>query len=914
MGKTRLAEEVAAVAECEHGVTVLEGRCVPYGEANVWWPVAEALRSTCEVNVGDPPEVAQQQVMARTKLGLPAESAAEIERVTTGLLHLMGYEGPLTGIDPARAREEVRRSLLTFIDGWARQRSVVVLLSDLHWADDPVLELADELLEHLASLPVVLIATARTDLFDRWKPKVGRHNQLVLNLDPLSRDATATLLESIAEGPVPDELRTVLLDRSGGNPFFLEELVSLLAESTGHDEDDAGVLPPAGSRELPHTLRGLLAARLDGLTVDERCSLEDASVLGRRGLVVALEIMGEEAHGTDRSRVDDAITGLVAKDLLIVEDARWSFRSDLVREVAYGMLTKADRARRHYGVAKWMESHTVASPADVDRIAYHFATAATLVDELGFVADMPGEIHERALTWLNRAVAQAETGELFPVVVKLATHALDLRRVPHDLREQFLLARARARINIRDLDDAQVDIDAAMKSAANVGDDKSRAAALTARGDLEQKIGDLEASMATLREAVGLYRSLDDEQGVAESLRTYGMARLFSGDAEGAAASFSEALDLYRALGDRRGEAWALQNLAWVAYSSGEATKAETWLIESVNTFTEIGDSGGLGWATGLLAFVRYHQGRHAEAETMAEQMYIEAGQRGDRWAEGMMGNLLALIRLWGGRAEESVPYGETAYKLFTDMRDWYGEMVSAGVLGRALIAVGRIDEGFAVLDASIRRADELSLEQAGLIADTQLVCAAAQAGMPERRRAGLQPPPPHGAPDNIGWVDWQVAESLLALQRGDAAEARERLEPVVADSPSAYAASVLALARSATGDADGARAISLKVAALESATYSDRIMAMLGGGLGQAQIGVEDVADAWLRTARELVDATEDRLLATVVRIAEARANQKLGRPDADDELRRAHLALSAMGINEGGWDTALRLAAGLS
>src|SRR4029453_13112559 len=130
---------------------------------------------------------------------------------------------------------------------------------------------------------------------------------------------------------------------------------------------------------------------------------------------------------------------------------------------------------------------------------------------------------------------------------------------------------------------------------------------------------------------------------------------------------------------------------------------------------------------------------------------------------------------------------------LFTDMRDWYGEMVSAGVLGRALIAVGRIDEGFAVLDASIRRADELSLEQAGLIADTQLVCAAAQAGMPERRRAGLQPPPPHGAPDNIGWVDWQVAESLLALQRGDAAEARERLEPVVADSPSAYAASVLA-------------------------------------------------------------------------------------------------------------------------
>ena len=215
------------MAECDHGVAVLEGRCVPYGEANVWWPVAEALRSTCEVKRRpirvDVARVARCE--ARTKAGLPMDSAAEIERVTDGLLHLMGYEGPLDGIDPARAREEVRRSLLTFIDGFARQQPVVVLLSDLHWADDLVLDLVDQLLERLSALPVVLIGTARTDLFERWKPAVGRHNQLVLNLDPLSREATASLLEAIAEGPVPDDLRNALLDRSGGNPFFLEELV-----------------------------------------------------------------------------------------------------------------------------------------------------------------------------------------------------------------------------------------------------------------------------------------------------------------------------------------------------------------------------------------------------------------------------------------------------------------------------------------------------------------------------------------------------------------------------------------------------------------------------------------------------------------------------------------------------------------
>jgi tetratricopeptide (TPR) repeat protein len=622
--------------------------------------------------------------------------------------------------------------------------------------------------------------------------------------------------------------------------------------------------------------------------------------------------MGEEAHGISPAAVSAAVFGLEAKDLIVVEEGRWSFRSDLVREVAYGMLTKADRARRHYGVAKWMERHNVTSPADVDRIAYHYATSATLIDELGYVSDMPDEIQERAVTWLDRAVAQAEAGELYPVVEKLCTHALALRRVPREQRERFLLARARARTSVRDLEQAALDVDAAMESATAAGDDLSRAAALTARGDLEQKMGDLDNSWKTLEEAVVLYRAVGDEQGVAESLRAFGMTRMFANDSEGATASFSEALDLYRSHGDRRGEAWALQNLAWVAYTDGDAGRAEAWLNESVQAFTEIRDAGGLGWATGLLAFVRYHQGRHAEAEAMAERMYIDAGQRGDRWAEGMMRNLLAMLGLWGGRAAESVPHGEAAYKLFTEMRDWYGEMISAGVLGRALLAVGRIDDGFAVLDRSVERASELPLDQAAQVAQAQMTCAAAQAGLPDRAR----PAPPIGDEPvhEIGWIDWYVATGLTDLQRGAVTDARARLEQLVhGDEPNAYAASALALARAADGDADGARAMSLKVAGLEYATYSDRIMAMLGGGLGQARIGDHEVADAWLRTAQELADGTEDHLLAAVVRVAEAHAADALGRDGSGEDLNRAHVALAAMGVTQPGWDTAFRLAAGL-
>jgi hypothetical protein len=89
--------------------------------------------------------------------------------------------------------------------------------------------------------------------------------------------------------------------------------------------------------------------------------------------------------------------------------------------------------------------------------------------------------------------------------------------------------------------------------------------------------------------------------------------------------------------------------------------------------------------------------------------------------------------------------------------------------------------------------------------------------------------------------------------------------------------------------------------------------MAMLGGGLGQARVGEQEVADAWLRTARELAEGTEDHLLAAVVRVAEARAAAALGRPGAGDDLHRATLGLAAIGVTQSGWDTAFRLAAGL-
>jgi tetratricopeptide (TPR) repeat protein len=390
------------------------------------------------------------------------------------------------------------------------------------------------------------------------------------------------------------------------------------------------------------------------------------------------------------------------------------------------------------------------------------------------------------------------------------------------------------------------------------------------------------------------------------------MTALFRAITDKATAEIEEALSLYRAAHDARGEAWALQNLAWVAYTGGDSTRAEEWLTESVEAFTEIGDSGGLGWAMGLLAFVRFHQGRMAEAEAMAQSLVAESSQRGDRWGEGMLRNLIALVALWSGRTSDAIEHGQQALALFRTISDWYGELLSVGIVGRALIAVGRVDEGFNVLTSGVASASSTGVANATAMAEIQLVTAAAQAGLPDRN--------PHALDDDelrlgdMGFVDRTVSYCLLHLQQGDAAPALETLErarKVHADNGNV--GSALALAQAANGDPESARLTALEVNGSDSATYSDRVLATVAGGLAMAQLGDEGVAKAMLRTAQELADGTDDALLQAVTRLAEARAGERLGHDGAADAGRRARLTLAAMGVADSGWDDAFAAAAGL-
>ncbi|MFM7064645.1 MAG: AAA family ATPase, partial [Actinomycetes bacterium] len=224
LGKQRLANELTDQLEVEDAVLVLAGRCVPYGEANPFWPLAEAIRSGFGVARDEPRASAVAKL--RAAVGTVADNVPRLqpEVVVGGLLHLLDYDGPLQLLEGARARAETTQALLTFLEAVLVDQPVVLRLADLHWADETVLDMVDELSDQLQRLPLVVVATSRTVLASRWAPNPGRSNVVVLHLDPLERSAAARLLDTLGGNDLDPSTQQALLDRAGGNPFYLEEL------------------------------------------------------------------------------------------------------------------------------------------------------------------------------------------------------------------------------------------------------------------------------------------------------------------------------------------------------------------------------------------------------------------------------------------------------------------------------------------------------------------------------------------------------------------------------------------------------------------------------------------------------------------------------------------------------------------
>ncbi len=896
VGKSRLASEVGEAAACELNAYVLTGDCLPYGDANPFGPVAQALRQASEVEGSHAGTDKHTRIIDATRRVLGADTEpAELERVVEGLVFLIeGVARP--GVDISRARDEALRAAIAVLEAIARRAPLVFVLSDLHWATDDTLELCERLLGRLKNLPFVLVATARPDIESRWTPEPGKFNGITLQLDPLDENATAELVRALLDGDATDETVSLLLDRSGGNPFFIEELVAYMQETSAATR----------ATEVPATLHGLLAARLDALDPAERSLLEDCAVVGASGTITAAIRL------SDRSDATTLLDRLAERDLIELDDDEFHFKSELVHEIAYATLTKAERARRHARLAAVIEEK---GDDATDEVADHLWAAAEVVMELGVVPGVPFDVRDLAVNALERAAERAVGVESWIVAGRHYDRALRLLpEEPCPARWTALLGRARSGVEQRRLDTAREDILTVLTEARDASDTYFDARAMTLLGEAEIAAGAYQVAEQTLAEALELWRGLGDEGGIADTLRNLGFALLFCGELVESERIVLEALASFRAAGNRRGEAWALQNLAWISFSSGEIQKSEKRLNASADVFMELGDWGGLGWAYGLLAWVRYNQGRLDEAATLAEHIAIEGRETGNRWAVGMMSVLLGNVAMWRGQVNQSVKHAREAVALFQDMGDRWGEVMATGSLVRGLAELGR-DAEYADALANYRTISR-AMPDEGMRSFPQIVESSVdlQQGRPEAAHEILTTLGIASDEEGqLGFADGRAAVGLALTQLGKVDEAIDLLAGAYAtatdDGPALSLGCRLALAYAAGRRTDDAIRIIEELRPRAGGTFSDRILVLWAESLARTQAQAPDAREP-IDAAYDIARATDAPLEHAIAALARAKVLAVLATDDAVLAADESARELEALGLSADGWSRVFDLA----
>ncbi len=894
VGKSRVAAEVADMARFDHDAVVLHGRCLPYGETNIWWPVAELIRSAIDIEAGIPADDAYDAVSAMVANTLGDRAAAlDAERVTDGIMHILGYETSLARLPAERSNAEVTRSTRILLATLTRTTPLVLWLSDLQWADGAVLELLTHLLDRLGRRSVVVMVTGTPVLFDRWTPRPGRFNLLSLSLDGLETEAMNLLAAEIA-GDLDDDARAALVDRAGGNPLFLEEMARTLAATGG-----------GGIETLPANVRSVISARLDALEETARSVIGNAAVLGPSGDREWLQTMAEYTMGG--VDVTEAVGELQRADLLDITTKTWGFRSNVVRDVVYERLTKTQRAWRHAGIAKWLEEN---QDGDVDTIAWHYRQAANLEREVGGISGMVADVAGRAVDWTLRNLDEPNVRSSVVRSIELQSAALHLLPTTDPRRADLLLRRADVRLRSLELVSAREDIE---EASALIDDDSPVSTRLRRElvaSELAQWSDEHREALARAAAAHAIAVAEGDDRMLASALRRRGMAEIFNGQTEAAEASITESFDAYESVGDEIGMAWARQNLAWIAFTEGRMGEAEERLLAASEAFERAGDVAGRGWTTGLLAYVRIFDGRFAEADELARRALFDAREQGDRWAQGMMNVALGTSALWTGRIDDALGHAESAMANFPEGADSVGVVQALATRGRALVRRGRLDLGFLLLANAI---EDHPVGPPSELLRTSLAAAAVTVGDVERAELELAGFVGDDG-DVLGSAERRVAAGLARLQAGDVDGATTLLGELPGpedDHSSRWGWAAKALLRAATGES-----VDELVDAVEASgrsTYSDRVLARLAVAAAAARAGDRAGAAVALERARAVIPGGGDQVFPAIVSVAAAVVAEAMGDATADERRAEAESALTRIGMPESGWWAALRAAVGV-
>jgi class 3 adenylate cyclase/tetratricopeptide (TPR) repeat protein len=666
IGKTRLVHELYLTVDADADlITWRQGRCLAYGDGAAFWAVAEIVKAQAGIGEQDGPEPAAAKL--RDAVQLVVETAAEARWVETHLRPLVGL-----GIDAGSGedrRGEAFAAWRRFLEALAEARPLVLVIEDLHWADDGLLDFVDELVGWLADVPLLVIATARPELLERrpgWGG--GKLNASTLALTPLSSDQTAVLLADVLGSPeLPSGVQQTLLERADGNPLYAEQFAQLYLERGS----DADLL-------MPGTLHGIVAARLDALPADEKSTLQDGAVMGK------VFWSGAVQHDTEPGTL---LLALARKGFLtrqrrstVERETEWSFAHMLLRDVAYSQIPRAERSAKHRRAAEWIAAQ--GRPEDhAEMLAHHWVSALTLARAAGMdVSEI--EVQTRfalraagdrsySVNALNAAVDYyADAMQMWPVDdpeypelrfryarAALATGAPEARAVAHDVLERLLANGATERAAetetlLADVaweegqrDDADRHLARAQALIAGGAPSPVRARVLSLVSRYHALAGRSHEAIGAGYQAVEMAEALGLDEIRASALDNISIAKQDIGDPTGRD-DLLRSIEILRPLNSPE-FGRALNNLAFNYDMDGEVRHAAALLEEAIAFGDRVG-SRNARFARGSLVSVLLELGRWDDAMAAADR-FIEESVTDPHYQESASRSVRTMIRLARG-------------------------------------------------------------------------------------------------------------------------------------------------------------------------------------------------------------------------------------------------------------------------
>ena len=791
LGKSRLVRELARHVEAlPELVTWRVGRCLPYGDGISLWALGEIVKGHAGILDTDD----QATLSAKLEAVLVEPDPSMRAWMKDRLAPLVGLE---TSTEPP-AQEEAFTAWRRFLEQVAQGGPTVLVLEDLHWADDTLVAFLSHLVDHTAGLPLVLLTTARPELEERHPAWLSRtRRSTVLSLAALPDRAMTTLVGGSLPGASPALLATVL-DRAGGSPLYAEQLAAMLRDR---------VLPIAGGAldedAIPASIAALLAARIDALPADAKAVLLDASVVGKTfwsGAVAALS-------ARERADVEPHLDELARRELIrpaypstMAGEAEYTFWHALLRDVAYGELTRGARLAKHRATAAWITDRAGAALGeDADIVVAHLDRALELAQATGATGEVPAV--QAALVDALLAAAENAMRTEAPRAVAHLRRALDLLEARDDRRSGALARLGRALNTTSDYPEAAAALEEAIVAlrargeaiaAAELGAPLSIALYNSGRADVA------EATLAACRVVLerhpgrGLVEILA-EQAVLRRNAEHADAHDRAGEAIALAVSLGlppppralvtrgstpsatdlpgRELDLRAAIdgavtsGDLRTASIAFQEIALVrANVTGPAS--------SLVAFDEaIAFCAAHGLATGRTRAIRTSAlldlGEWDELLREAEDVWTWALEHGDAPSAVTAGVAAAYARL--GRGE---PIGSAAdlASMAHDLDQpptWVASIVAEEAVARANPEEARRTLAEA-LDAT---------PDGELWGPSHFVRACLRAGAPELARRSVE----IGANPNLPQEEMQAAEAMVAEVDGELVTARMGYESVAA-------------------------------------------------------------------------------------------------------------------------------------